>query len=655
MKCPDRCGGHGQCLTMRQYAARLDRGLQPRPYYSYASNWDAEMIHGCACDEGYGGWDCTDRLCPAGDDPMTVAQADEVQMLRCDLDGSSNTDTFTLSFRGAYTKPFPPSATALDIKGLLQALPTIGQVDVTFSRGFTFCSREFSPLVPASGNIIAIRFVTEAGDVPALVVNDALGAPLQGALDNAISVATDGESLTYSSPTGSQLATSTAGTREELPCNGRGTCDRNTGACRCYAGYASSDSLGRAGIRGDCGFVTMPITACPGYPECSGHGVCSGNPAYKCTCFEGWGGGDCAERQCPRGKAWFDYPSANNEAHALAECSNRGRCNRATGMCECQAMFEGKACERMTCPGTITSGPYKGEVCSGHGRCMSMRDLAPYATVNGDAVPVSYGDNPNRASTWDGESVYGCLCDEGFTGYDCSQRTCAWGEDITLREWDASRLNEVQQLTCRLLTSNPSTYFRLRFRQAETRPIRPSATAAELRAALEALDTIGSVDVSYGLAGNGITSACSASPGTRITFSFNTEHGDLPPLQVVMDESSRALDGSYASGDGWADTVLEFDGGSPANDFRTPFTYLKGPSSGYASSGVRSQEMRKGTSGNEECSGRGICDRANGVCKCFPGFGPSNGNREPGLIEDCGWREPFQSNGDWQQIYGPGA
>jgi hypothetical protein len=246
--------------------------------------------------------------------------------------------------------------------------------------------------------------------------------------------------------------------------------------------------------------------------------------------------------------------------------------------------------------------------------------------------------------------VYGCLCDEGFSGFDCSQRTCAVGEDITLLEWDATRTNEVQTLTCVLLSNAGGPYFKLRFRQAETRALLPSTSAAELEAALEALDTIGNIAVSYGT--GGAVAACSASPGTAITFSFQTEHGDVPPLQVAMDEGSVGLDGTYAAGGGWGDTTLEFTGGNPANDYRSALTYIKTPSAGYAATGVRSLESRKGTSGNEECSGRGRCDRDAGVCKCYPGFGPSDGQRGPGSVEDCGWREPFQTvDGDWQNIY----
>lgn len=75
MTCPDGCGAHGQCRSMRYNAVQLDKGLQPQSYYySYANNWDADLIFGCSCDSGFSGYNCNERLCPVGDDPLTTGQ-----------------------------------------------------------------------------------------------------------------------------------------------------------------------------------------------------------------------------------------------------------------------------------------------------------------------------------------------------------------------------------------------------------------------------------------------------------------------------------------------------------------------------------------------------------------------------------------------------
>jgi len=87
---------------------------------------------------------------------------------------------------------------------------------------------------------------------------------------------------------------------------------------------------------------------------CSGHGSCTGAPTWKCQCHTGFQGGDCSERSCPLGIAWFDFPvSATNAAHVPAECSNAGHCDHRTGECHCLPGFEGAACSRTLCPGAL--------------------------------------------------------------------------------------------------------------------------------------------------------------------------------------------------------------------------------------------------------------------------------------------------------------
>lgn len=100
----------------------------------------------------------------------------------------------------------------------------------------------------------------------------------------------------------------------------------------------------------------------------------------------------------------------SNTAHAYAECSNRGYCNRGSGTCECLYGFEGSDCGRMSCPA------FNGEVCSGHGVCSSARELANL-------------DNNIKYELWDRHFSHGCQCDAGYYGPDCSLRRCPIGYD----------------------------------------------------------------------------------------------------------------------------------------------------------------------------------------------------------------------------------
>ena len=47
----------------------------------------------------------------------------------------------------------------------------------------------------------------------------------------------------------------------------------------------------------------------------------------------------------------------------------------------------------------------------------------------GDATHLTYGATPNDRLTWDHDMVQGCLCDDGWQGFDCSLRRCPYGDD----------------------------------------------------------------------------------------------------------------------------------------------------------------------------------------------------------------------------------
>ena len=91
------------------------------------------------------------------------------------------------------------------------------------------------------------------------------------------------------------------------------------------------------------------------------------------------------------------------------ECSGKGTCDRASGLCQCFAGSEGAACALVSCPNG----------CSGHGNCRAI------AEKQADAVPGA----AFTYSAWDGEISQSCSCDAGWFGPDCSLRTCPKGDD----------------------------------------------------------------------------------------------------------------------------------------------------------------------------------------------------------------------------------
>lgn len=210
---------------------------------------------------------------------------------------------------------------------------------------------------------------------------------------------------------------------------------------------------------------------------CSGHGTCGDNGI--CQCYDNWGlgmaqySGDCSQRICPYEIAFVDSPtlqstyrkglnhakgtgftagaadddtfevgnfnpSANGgntgggdpypsvARHRYAECSGRGLCNRDSAECECFPGYEGKGCQRTTCPND----------CSGHGRCSYIEKM-PFSTTAMDAAPwtgdwsfLSQDAHTFDYIGWDRHKTRGCVCDPEYGDMDCSKRMCPYGTDI---------------------------------------------------------------------------------------------------------------------------------------------------------------------------------------------------------------------------------
>ncbi|KAF0691567.1 Aste57867_17235 [Aphanomyces stellatus] len=558
------CNGRGICLSMRNYALTRDPGLGP--ILPYDANWDADMLTGCVCDPPYSGFNCAINDCPRGDDPLTGTiydpaglQYNEKQIVMCKATGGF----FTLTYRGQTTQPIVPTDTAATVQAKL-ALTTIHGVAVSYS-GIT------TQACTVLGNNIIIEFTQDFGDLPSMV-----GDPSQ---------------LTHSSAgmtPALTITTAVQGTKENAYCSNRGLCDRTSGICACFTNFFSSDGTGNVGTRGDCGAAMAAITQCPGTTlACSGHGICQGPPTYTCICASGYQGGDCSEMICPTGKAWFDTPYDVQGAHGQAECSNAGTCDRTKGVCVCDTRFSGASCNRMNCPNG----------CSGHGTCQTLQSMAGLATINGDPMKFTYGAIPNYYSTWDFDQSQGCVCNPGYSGYDCSLLACPTGDDpLTIKDPNNRiQVNTKQVITC-IATGGT---FTLGFRGQFTPPLQSTVTAAMLSAALNVLPAFGTVTVTYSLG----TTACTTGGTNVISVTFQTVFGPLPSIRSTLNGVTSI-------------TILN-DG------------------TGGSIVGTKEEAM---------CSNRGSCDYSHGLCVCAEGFTSSNGYGQPGSRGDCGYMEPVYLN-----------
>jgi hypothetical protein len=340
---------------------------------------------------------------------------------------------------------------------------------------------------------------------------------------------------------------------------------------------------------------------CLMHDNCNGHGECI-SWIKTCSCYDGYGStgdvslvksADCSTRTCPAGKAWADVPVSATQAHALAECSNKGLCNRKTGLCECFPSFAGDACQRLMCP-TATA-----EECSGHGKCVSMKRMAQMT----NAFPLSSGTTYTGAvetTTWDEEMTFGCVCDSGWTvglaagerqlseyfGVDCSFKRCPTGNDpvtpadetdcggvVAAGALGTGAVGNVCHVDCSnrgicdymsgictcfpgYTTSNCGVpigigdgyvkevqtfkctasggQFTVTLGSATAQVVAWNANFAALKASLEALDTVISPSGITVWASGSQTVACAASSPDTIYVQFDRNFGDIADLAFVV-------------------------------------------------------------------------------------------------------------------------
>jgi hypothetical protein len=507
-------------------------------------------------------------------------------------------------------------------------------------------------------NIIIIEFAQTFGPLNPLVPQ---GDPTLISAGGSILINADG--TTTWTDFGGHPVKSVKGTKENDICANRGICDETEGVCNCYNtngdAYASSNGYGKAGTRGDCGYVLSStldtgVSSCPGLPQCSGHGVCDPE-SFRCYCSAGWQGGDCSERVCPTGAAWFSYPSKENVGHFdMKTCSNMGLCDKSTGTCLCRPGFYGEACEYMSCGGGTENA------CNGHGTCMSMSQLALWSRKNGDLTDYTYGSDPNNPFTWDYNKVHGCLCNEGWSGYDCSLKDCPKGDDPGTYDDHV----EVQFLQCKADAGNFSLSFR-----GEWTPIMPyNIDAIGLKTVLQALSTIKRLNVYFAYDGpppngtlNYVVPARASAEGkpfwydvndhketilkmSNLTFAYNASTGLLHSL----------INSTFCDPDGYQIAIIEFShahGDLPKlqvnNEFLIDSVHSSGGEYGTGQIKVLADGEKiygltsiKGTTENDFCNNRGLCNFKTGQCSCFGDWTSSDGARQggPGLMNDCGYR-----------------
>ncbi|CAM9637241.1 unnamed protein product, partial [Phaeothamnion confervicola] len=230
-RCPNDCSGHGTCYNMADmakfygpdYIQPGDGGDGVGPTYD---NWDAAATVSCVCDTGYFGADCTKRMCPKGDDPLTIGQNERSVV----VDVSSSTrfnGTMRITFNGETTQLEAGDSfgdfDASDCEAAFESLANVYDVDcaaVSASHGVALTVTFVSwPVFPHENNLF---YHTGNPDITAFTC--------------------DISGLTNSSDLACTITDDEADDIEEYDfCSRRGTCNFNTGLCGCRDGWTGAN------------------------------------------------------------------------------------------------------------------------------------------------------------------------------------------------------------------------------------------------------------------------------------------------------------------------------------------------------------------------------------------------------------------------------
>jgi hypothetical protein len=193
---------------------------------------------------------------------------------------------------------------------------------------------------------------------------------------------------------------------------------------------------------------------------------------------------------------------------------------------------------------------------------MTLRQLAQYTDYS------TYVNTTYPYTDWDADRISGCVCDPGYEGVACAQRSCPKGDNPSTVGVDTIQLIDCTCTTC-------TGGIKLLFKGQLTNLIPYDATAELIKYRLEELSTLNSVEVNI-IQGNHI---CSSS-GSVTQVVFKLPQGPQPTLVIT--------------------TVNSLIG--------TVSVHING----VASSINSIFKSVSGTKEFEECSGRGSCDYSSG-------------------------------------------
>lgn len=229
--CPNNCNGHGVCRNIK------DRTQAVASYGNYTYKlWDAEKLRACVCDPGYSGIDCSERLCPRGDDPLNPNQQNQIDHVisfavkdSASPTASTDDDTFQIQFEDSFGeewltqaikfKDYTADTSDDGVAAALLGIPNnvIPSVTVTTAAGAAGASSSKKYIITFTGN--------------------------PGSQDGKLKIVNYGDAREDTA-----VANDATGTKTNEECSARGLCDYETGICKCFRGYRLADCSGQSAL-----------------------------------------------------------------------------------------------------------------------------------------------------------------------------------------------------------------------------------------------------------------------------------------------------------------------------------------------------------------------------------------------------------------------
>ncbi|KAF0688123.1 hypothetical protein As57867_020163, partial [Aphanomyces stellatus] len=227
-QCPNTCSGHGLCLPLASLALLYGPQSSTTGIGPTYTNWEANEVGGCYCDMGYTGPDCSMRMCPKNDDPLTTGQSYRTISLTVAAMGSALAGSISVAFNGySFTMPANGNANSNSIctKGVqtlanvAQATCTMGAVDATTGGAtYTIVFKQWT-IVGAENNV----FFHSGNPSLSLFTCNVVGV------------------TSANSPTCTFADVVTTNLIEHAFCSNRGRCDFTVGLCTCFLDYKRLD------------------------------------------------------------------------------------------------------------------------------------------------------------------------------------------------------------------------------------------------------------------------------------------------------------------------------------------------------------------------------------------------------------------------------